>query len=211
MTRQVVFWLIWVAFVGYAFVLAPPDQPDTFTLIQSLATGQVVGVNPAIVALFNLMGVWPALYAALLFIDGRNQSFWAWPFVLGSFAFGAFALLPYLALRRPAPEFSGTKNWWLAIQDSRWLGGVLAIAAISLLVYGVTQGNWPDFVNQWQTNRFIHVMSLDFCMLALLFPTLLGDDMARRGLNQSTVFWIVSLLPLIGPAFYLVLRPPIQQ
>jgi hypothetical protein len=42
------------------------------------------------------------------------------------------------------------------------------------------------------------------------YPTLLGDDMARRGLmKQSQFFWIVALVPLFGPLAYLCLRPNI--
>jgi hypothetical protein len=75
----------------------------------------------------------------------------------------------------------------------------------------VTQGNWGDFVGQWQTDRFIHVMSLDFCLLSVLFPALLGDDMARRGMNNSALFWIFALIPLFGPLFYVCLRPPLSD
>ncbi|WP_239651527.1 hypothetical protein [Neosynechococcus sphagnicola] len=67
-----------------------------------------------------------------------------------------------------------------------------------------------SFFQQWQTRRFIHVMTLDFCLLSLLFPTLLGDDMTRRGLKDRRIFWSVSLLPLVGPLLYLSLRPPIS-
>jgi hypothetical protein len=58
---------------------------------------------------------------------------------------------------------------------------------------------------------FIHVMSLDFCMLCLLFPALLADDMARRGMQNSTAFWAVTLVPLFGPLAYLCARPPLPE
>lgn len=204
---KVALWSLWVGFLGYAFFLAPPDQPDTLTLIQNLSTGNVSDINPTIVALFNLMGIWPAIYGCLLFIDGRNQKIWAWPFAIATFAVGAFALLPYLALRQPNTDFSGTKNLWIKLQDSRWLGLLLTMATIALLGYGLLNGNWPDFFQQWQTSRFIHVMSLDFCLLSLLFPLLLKDDMARRGLTQPWIFWAVALVPLLGPIVYLTTRP----
>ena len=54
-------------------------------------------------------------------------------------------------------------------------------------------------------------MSLDFCLLCLLFPTLLGDDMARRGLTDKRIFWAVSLVPLLGAIAYLALRPPVIE
>lgn len=211
MVRTIGFLLLWVGFASYAFVLAPPDQPDTLELIKNLSTGQVEGINPLIIALFNIMGLWPLIYCCVLFLDGRGQKLPAWLFATASFGVGAFALLPYLALRQPNPSFEGQKNWFLKIFDSRYLGAILATGAIGLVSYGLTEGNWSDFVQQWQTSRFIHVMSLDFCLLCLVFPALLKDDMARRGLTDARLFWAIALLPLFGPVFYLILRPPVQE
>lgn len=210
MGRKLAFWLLWVGFVSYAFLLAPPDQPDTVELIKNLSTGKWEGINPLVVALFNIMGVWPLIYSCVLFIDGREQKVPAWPFAAGSMGVGAFALLPYLGLRQPNREFTGQKNLFLKILDSRWTGVLVTLGAIALVAYGL-RGDWGDFVRQWQTSRFIHVMSLDFCLLCLLFPTLLGDDMARRGVKNPAVFWSVALVPLFGPLAYLCLRPPLPQ
>ncbi|HEY9652563.1 MAG TPA: DUF2834 domain-containing protein, partial [Coleofasciculaceae cyanobacterium] len=205
MTRKLGFGLLWVGLAVYAFFLAPPNQPDTFELIKNLSTGQWDGINPLIIALFNIMGIWPMIYSALLFIDGREQKIPAWPFVTGSFGVGAFALLPYLALRQPNRQFMGSKGIFLKVIDSRWLGVALLLGTLALLGFGLLKGDWADFIQQWQTNRFIHVMSLDFCLLCLLFPALLGDDMARRGLKNSSLFWVVTLVPLVGPLLYLCL------
>ncbi|MBD2020187.1 DUF2834 domain-containing protein [Leptolyngbya sp. FACHB-36] len=211
MARKLGFGLLWLGFVTYAFLLAPPNQPDTLDLIQRLSTGQIEGINPLIVALFNLMGVFPLIYSGVLFADGRGQKVPAWVFALLSFGVGAFAILPYLALRQPNPSFSGQKTWLLKLLDSRWYGIALTIGAAGLLGYGISQGNWSDFGQQWQTSRFIHVMSLDFCLLCGLFPSLLGDDMARRGLKDDRLFWAVTLVPLLGAAVYLALRPALPE
>ncbi len=205
------FGLIWLGLIIYAFGFAPPDNPTaTFNLINNLVTGKWEGINPLIIALFNIMGVWPFIYSGVLFLDGKGQKIPAWPFVTLSFGVGAFALLPYLALRQPNPTFLGEKNWFLKAIDSRIFGAIAALSALILVGYGITQGNWSDYFYQWQTSRFIHVMTLDFCLLCLLFPTILADDMARRGLNNPVIFWLVALIPLLGPAFYLTLRPPIR-
>ncbi|MEG4808744.1 DUF2834 domain-containing protein [Microcoleus sp. F8-D3] len=211
MFRKIGFGLIWIAFSTYAFVFAPPDSPETITLITNLATGKIAGINPLIVALFNIMGVWPLIYSCVLFADGRGQKIPAWLFATLSFGVGAFALLPYLALREPNPEFSGKKNIFLKILDSRFIGIFLTLAAVGLVAFGLTKGDWSDLIEQWQSSRFIHVMSLDFCMLCLLFPALLGDDMARRGMQNYTAFWAVTLVPLFGPLAYLCTRKPLQE
>ncbi|NEP15930.1 MAG: DUF2834 domain-containing protein [Leptolyngbya sp. SIO4C1] len=208
--RRIFLALLWIGFVIYAFGFAPPAQPDTLALIQQLSTGQWAAINPAVVALFNLMGVWPMIYACLVLIDGRAQSVPAWPFVALSFGVGAFALLPYLVLRTANSASVGGKDWLLKLVDARLTGIGIAIAALILLAYGLLAGDWSDFLQQWRTSRFIHVMSLDFCLLCLLPPTLLGDDMARRGLNSPAVFWAAALVPLLGPAVYLALRPPLE-
>jgi hypothetical protein len=211
MLRRSFFAFLWIALVVYAFGFAPPDQPDTFELIRRLSTGDWAGINPAVVALFNLMGIWPIAYACMALIDGHEQSVPAWPFVVASFGVGAFALLPYLVLRQPKPVFSPPKSKLLTLIDSRWLGTGLLIASLGLLGYGLYAGDWSDFMQQWQTSRFIHVMSLDFCLLWLLVPSLLGDDMSRRKLESSSLFWLVSAIPVLGLTAYLAFRPRLPE
>ncbi len=211
MLRKIAFGLLWLGFITYAFVFAPPDQPDTFELIKNLSIGRWQGINPLTIALFNLMGVWPLIYSAVTFIDGRGQKIPAWPFTALSFGVGAFALLPYLALREENKHFLGKKNLFLKLLDSRVTGVILTLGAVTLVTYGFTAGDWTNFVQQWQTSRFIHVMSLDFCLLSLLFPALLGDDMVRRGWKNSAIFWLIALIPLFGPLIYLCVRPPLAE
>ncbi|MCP2732549.1 DUF2834 domain-containing protein [Limnofasciculus baicalensis] len=205
------FWLIWIGLIAYGFLLSPPNQPDTFELIKNMSIGNWEGINPLILTLFNIMGIWPLIYAAVLFSDGRGQKIPAWAFATASFGVGAFAILPYLALRQPNQKFTGAKDIFLKFLDSRWLGVALSLATFALLCFGLTQGNWGNFIAQWQTSKFIHVMSLDFCMLSLLFPAILGDDMARRGMTNSPLYWVVVLLPLIGALLYLCFRTPLSD
>lgn len=209
--KKMFFWLLWIGLVSYAFLLAPPNQPDTLELITNLSTGKWEGINSLIIALFNIMGVWPFIYTCLLLFDGRGQKIKAFPFVIASFGVGAFALLPYLALRQSNLEFVGQKNLFLKILDSRITGILITLGSIILVVFGFSQGNWNDFVQQWQTSRFIHVMSLDFCLLCLLFPTVLGDDLARRGIKNQLGYWLLSLIPLLGASLYLCVRPPLPD
>ncbi len=209
--NRFIFWGLWLGFVLYAFILSPPDRPDTADLILRLSTGAWAGINPAIVALFNAMGIWPVVYAAVALGDGHGQPQRAWPFVAASFAVGAFALLPYLALRQPHPTLEGPRGLLLRLLESRWLGALLAAGAIALAIFALLKGDWPDFWHQWQTSRFIHVMSLDFCALWLLFPVLLRDDMAGRGLTQPWITAAVVALPLVGACCYLTLRPPLGE
>ncbi|PZU97062.1 MAG: DUF2834 domain-containing protein [Pseudanabaena sp.] len=211
MINKLGFWLVWILFSVYAFVFAPPDRPETFDLIKKLIAGDWQGTNAYIVALFNLMGVFPCVYACILASDGRGQKVPAWIFSGLSFLVGAFALLPYFALRESNTSFAGKKNWNIKILDSSITGIVISAIAIYFLIYGFSSGDWGDFIQQWQTSRFIHVMSLDFCMLSLMFPWLLSDDMDRRGMTDDRFFSLIALVPLVGALLYLCLRSPLVE
>lgn len=211
MFQRVLLTLVWLSFIVYAFVFAPPDQPDTLTLIQNLSLGNWQGINPFIIAIFNLMGVWPLIYTGVLYVDGRGQKVSAWPFAVGTFFLGAFLLLPYLILRQPSTPFEGRPTGLIRVFESRILGVFILITSLVLVSFGILQGNLTDFMQQWQTSRFIHVMSLDFCLLSLLFPILLKDDLEKRNVKDSLWFWGISCLPLLGSALYLVIRPPLSD
>jgi succinate dehydrogenase hydrophobic anchor subunit len=213
MVRKTVLLLIWLGFVAYTLWLAPLDRPDTWPLVQKLLTLQWGKVNAFIPALFSLMGVWPMIYACLMFADGRMQNFRAWPYFLGSNGTGVICLMPYLILRKSNQEFYGQKDKWLRSLDRRSTGVALLLSTIGFLAYAAIAGNWGDYVQQFQTRAFVHLISIDFCLMCLIFPltSLFDDDMARRGLKDSRIFWAVALVPLFGPLVYLCLRPPLPE
>lgn len=211
MIRKVAFWLILAGFIGYVFFLAPPIEPDTLKLLKNLFTGQWQLINPIILSIFGMVGICLLIHSCLLFFDGRMQKIPAWSFAVASVGTGVIGLLPYFALREPNQDFSGSKDTWLKLLDSRWTGVILSLSAIALLAYGLLFGDWGNFVEQYQTSKFINAMSLAVCLLVLLFPALLGDDMARRHIKNPLVFWAVALLPLLGALTYLCLRPPLPD
>jgi hypothetical protein len=211
MSRKVVLWLVWVGFIAYILFLAPPVQADTLTLLKNLLTGQWTKINPVILSLFSLVGIWLQIYSCLMFFDGRMQKIPAWPFLLAAVGSGVIGLIPYLALREPNQSFSGSKDALLKLVDSRWTGVILSLSTIVLLAYGLLAGDWAGFIQQFQTSRFINGMTIAFCIFCLLFPAILGDDMARRGVTNSQAFWAVALIPLIGSLAYLCLRPPVSE
>ncbi|NEU74719.1 hypothetical protein PI95_019695 [Hassallia byssoidea VB512170] len=212
MNRKIAFWLLWGGFIAYILLLSPPlHLEQTLTLLKNIFTLNFAEINPIILSLFALIGIWLLIYSGLLFIDGRMQSIPFYPFALASVASGVIGLIPYLALRNPNQEFSGQKDAFLNLLDSRFFGVVLSLSTIAIFAYGFGFGDWDDFVQQFLSDRFIHGMSLAFCLFCLLFPTILGDDMARRSWNNPQIFWTVTLLPLIGPLIYLCLRPSLAE
>jgi hypothetical protein len=213
MVRKAVLWLTWIGFVTYTLWLAPLDQPDTWPLGWKLLTLQWGKLNAIIPSLFSLMGVWPMIYACLMFADGRMQKIRAWPYFIGSNGTGVICLLPYLLFRQRNQEFSGNKDMWLRILDRRSTGVFLLLSTIGFLGYAVLAGDWGDYIQQFQTRHFVHLISLDFCLMCLIFPltSLFDDDMVRRGIKDSRIFWAVALVPLFGPLVYLCLRPSLPE
>lgn len=212
MNLKPLFWVLWAGFIVYLLSLAPPIKWElTKSLIVKLLTLQWNAINPVIFSLFSLVGVWILIYSSLLFFDGRMQSIPFYPFAVASLGTGVIGLIPYLALREPNTEFTGTKDLWLSIFDSRSTGIVLMLFTLGLLVYALVAGDWEQFWYLFKSDRFINGMSLAFCLFCLLFPTVLGDDMTRRGyLRDSQLFWLIALIPLFGPLAYLCWRPPIR-
>lgn len=201
---------LWLGLIIFAFGFAPPPDPDTFELIKRLSTGEWQGINPIVIALFNIMGIWPLAFGAVLLVDGRGQKIPARPFWIASFFLGAFALLPYLILRQPNPQPPGELPKSVKLWESPWVGRGLLLGAIACGVGAIGWGDWGDFVHQWQENQFIAVMSSDFLCLCLSFPFLVGDDIQRRAVTQSQTLRRLSLFPLFGALIYLCIRPPLK-
>lgn len=205
-------WLIKASFIIYLFFLSPPFHWElTKSLIVKLFTLQWNNINPVIFSLFCLVGVWILIYSSLLFFDGRMQSISFYPFAIASLGMGVVGLIPYLALREPNTEFTGIKDGWLEILDSRSTGIGLMLFTLDLFAYALIAGDWGQFWSLFKSDRFINGMTLAFGLFCLLFPTVLGDDMARRGyLRDSALFQLTAFIPLFGPLAYLCWRSPIR-
>jgi hypothetical protein len=213
MNRKIALWTIWVGFLIYVLFLAPPIRwQETLNLLMKILTFQWASVNPVILSLFALIGVCIALYSCVLFFDGRMQKLPFYPFAIASVGTGVIGLIPYLALREANQEFTGQKDAFLQVLDSRITGLFLTLFTLALLGFGIIFGDWGNYLQQFLSDRFINGMSLAFCLFCLLFPTVLGDDMARRGYySNSQLFWLITLIPLLGPLAYLCWRPPLRQ
>jgi hypothetical protein len=210
--RRLALWLIWIGFVSYTIWLSPLDRSATWELGQKLITSQWHDINAYLLAIFGLMGVWPMIYACLMFADARRQPFRAWTYFLGSNFTGVICLLPYLLFRRRNTSFNGNKDWWLNLLDQRGTGRVLMAVTIGLISYALIAGDWQVFVQQFQTQAFTHLITLDFCLMGLIFPltTLLDDDLSRRGVYNHRLVWAIAVLPLFGPLLYLCWRPSLS-
>ncbi|GAB4369458.1 MAG: hypothetical protein Kow00121_09420 [Elainellaceae cyanobacterium] len=212
MVRKIVLLMIWLSFVGYTIWLAPLDRPYTWQVLPKLLTFQLQEVNSYLVAIFWMMGVWPMIYACLLFTDGRMQNLRAWPYFIGSNFMGVLCLMPYFLFRQRQQGFVGPKDQWLDLLDRRSTGFTLLGITVLLVAYAVLTGDWQDFTQQSQSQAFVHLITLDWALMGLVFPltALFPGDMARHSIHNSAVLWAVALVPLFGPLLYLCWRPPFQ-
>ncbi|MEB3209926.1 MAG: hypothetical protein VKL39_01165, partial [Leptolyngbyaceae bacterium] len=92
-------------------------------------------------------------------------------------------------------------------------GVVLLMVTLFLIFYALLTGDWEEFIHQFQQRTFVHLITLDFILIGLVFPltSLFPDDMARHGQWNLRRFWAIALVPLFGPLLYLCGRPSLQS
>jgi hypothetical protein len=140
----------------------------------------------------------------------------SWPFITGSFAAGAFALLPYFALwsqPQEAPELPSAEEVdagspFAKALESRFFAPLLGLATAGLVLKAATAGGveWTEFSKIVQESRLVQVTTIDFLTLCLCAPFwVVNDAQARRW--DSPLLPLLACLPLLGPVLYLNLRP----
>ena len=213
--RKVTFGLIWLSLVIYSVFFsiakAKADSANAFQqdldLIINMSILEWDGINPIIIAIFFIMGIFPLVYGAFILFD-RQEKISPYPFFATSFGLGAFTLLPYFALRQPEATRQKENSLLLKVLDSRLMAIVSLVSIAVFAIWGITNGDWSDFVIQWHNSQFVHVMTIDFCLLSLLIPAaILKDDMKRRGVENNRLLWLVALIPLFGSSIYWCIRP----
>ena len=220
MIRKIVFGSMWLLLIGYgvAFSIyginasAEEAFQQDLDLIINMSTLEWDGINPILIAIFFIMGIFPLLYGAFILFDSKTQPVSPVPFFATSFGLGAFALLPYFVLRQPDTSWDNRKSLLLKILDSRLTAIISSASILAFVIWGIVNGNWSDFIAQWRTSQFVHVMTIDFCTLSILLPfTMLKDDMERRGVQNQKLLWLVTLIPLFGSLIYWCIRPQLSQ
>lgn len=202
--------IIWLGWIIHAFMFAPQQEVADWDGIMAMMQMDTSQWDASIIALFNLMGVWPMIMAAILLIDGRGQKIPAWPFLLGSCVLGNFILFPYLFLRKSNPRFDGNKTIGVRFADSKIFAIVIFLMANAMILFGLLQGNSEAFMARFAVNNLVNVMTIDFLLFLFAFPYILGDDMLRRGLDDKKQFWFYTLIPVLGPCLYLLVRPRLR-
>lgn len=155
------------------------------------------------------------MYTAILLIEQRERFIPSWPFILASFAAGMYALMPYFSVRGVWKKKTREKrSIIIKIADSKITATAIAVLVFSLFLYGIIasaiNSSWVEYGNLFINTRLVHVMTIDFTFLTILYPILIWDDMKRRNWENKKIFWLFALLPIIGPTTYLVVRPKLK-
>ena len=220
---------VFALLVTWSFGFAPGDlgNPADTQLIELLVTQPVPrpeSVNELWFAVWNSFAVVPLAIAALtLPAASRGQRLPAAPFLVGSAAFGYFALGPYFTARSarteaplaPEEDFGFfTKN----VFETRAFGVALAALAASIPFSSDLLAADPSqvisgFLDLFASSRFVAVASADIGIMSVLAALLVAEDAARRGWDAYRVPLAAAslLLPVLGPSLYLAARPRIAS
>ncbi|MCD9640778.1 hypothetical protein HAX54_026307 [Datura stramonium] len=220
-TSSFVLFGLWSGLMYYVFFLAPNQTPltDMYFLkkLLNLKGDDGFQMNEVLVGLWYIMGLWPLVYSMLLLPTARSSkgSIPVWPFLVLSCFGGAYALIPYFALwKPPAPpvEEAELQRWPLNLFESKLTAGVTMAAGLGIIFYaGLSNGDvWKEFYQYFRESRFIHVMSIDFSLLSAFAPFWIYNDMtARKWYDKGSWLLPLSVIPFLGPALYLLLRPSV--
>lgn len=216
--------VVWVALVTWAFLLAPGaigSDADN-QMIQRLISQPVPRpeeINELWFAIWNTFAVVPAVLAALTAPTGKNQRLSSAPFLLGSAAFGYFALGPYYATRTVRTEAVNTDDLgWASrnVFENKIFAFALLALTISIpfsadiIVPGFDfSAKAADFASIASQSRFISVAATDIGIMSILTSILISEDCKLRGWGDKAIPLLIGtlLLPVLGPCAYLAARP----
>ncbi|KMT02292.1 hypothetical protein BVRB_9g206100 [Beta vulgaris subsp. vulgaris] len=219
-TTSILLFFFWAAIMYYVFNLAPNQTPsrDLYFVkkLSNLVGDDGFEMNKVLVSLWYIMGLWPIVYSMLLIPSGRSSKSGipVGLFATLSFFGGAYVLLPYFIIWRPPPpkvKEGELSSWPLNFLESKLTAGFLGAVGLGLIVYaGLAQGDWQEFYQYFRESKLVHATSLDFTLLSAFAPFWVYNDMTARKCYDKTA-WLLpfSIIPLLGPALYLLLRPPL--
>jgi hypothetical protein len=163
---------VWAALFVQAVFFAPPSE-DTGALMLRMFLFQ--GPDPWLDATFNLMGLWPLLYARILMRGTGRAILPKLPPWIGM-AIGAFIILPAVALRRFGAAPDDDPTWVRRFCESDWLGNTLAAIGFLLLLYGGWFGDLAVLREWFWKDGFVHTYLLDFSALAVGYVALVTTE-----------------------------------
>ncbi|KAJ0988214.1 hypothetical protein J5N97_006570 [Dioscorea zingiberensis] len=221
-TTSVLLFGFWAGLMYYVFQLTPNQTPvrDEYFLqkLVYLKGDDGFRMNEVLVAEWYIMGVWPLIYSMLLIPTGRSSQskIPIWPFLVLSLIGGCYALIPYFVLWKPPPppvEEDELGKWPLNFLESKITAAVTLVAGLGCIVYAglANEDVWKEFYQYFRESKFIHIMSIDFLLFTTFSPFWVYNDMAaRKWVRKGSWLLPFALVPFVGPALYLLLRPSLS-
>lgn len=227
---------VYGGFAVYVLFFAPGSWNDAGQL-GLILSGKLGEANDVFFAIFNLLGAASVNFAALLNAGAPRQGKLSTNlFSLAGFFVGFWAFGPYLIGREYAPNVVEEEVRDCGVVSRLLESKILGIGAVlySLWAYAFALGlfspgtiEYHDVVLYASVVDLFRLLSYDrgacsTCLDCVILCTViwgpLTEDMSRRGWfkkgkNLESVLTALSfmLVPVLGPAVYLVLRPPLPS
>lgn len=67
------------------------------------------------------------------------------------------------------------------------------------------------FSELFWSSKLAHISSLDFCALSAVIVDPIREDMRRRGVEPELAKVALFSVPLVGPALWMLVRPPVES
>ena len=195
--RKSIFFISWIAFIAYAVYFAPNGNQGYLHQLMTMDDP-----DPFLLMVFSFLGIYPLVFSALL-LGEDDSRLPLWPFVLGMFMFGAFALMPYFFLSKGTHKGKGrAPRWLLKGLYSRIFYMLLITGTVALFLYGMTQGNFKLYLEAFQISQFVHVMTIDFVVLTILSIYVMYWKECRNG-RSNQKHWL-GIVPILGALLYMM-------
>lgn len=202
MAVRVTFLFVWLVLSLVGLGWAPPADGDfELRLLRQAFLLEPNGIDVAVIAIFDLLGVIPLLYLPFLLADGRGRRLPAWPFALAMFALGAWAMLPYAALRGEPSHAPRPASGLLAVLRSRGFALFILASALGLLGWAVGAGSVEAYLDAMRSDRLVHAMTFDLITCLVVLPYWVHVESLSGEVEEPA--WVGRVVPI--PLFGVVL------
>ncbi|MFX0125842.1 MAG: hypothetical protein ACFFAE_19625 [Candidatus Hodarchaeota archaeon] len=172
-------------------------------MIRNLIFFQYSTLEPILIIVFYLMGIWPAVQASLLYGDGREKRIPEWPFILASFFMGAYALSVYILVRENKKAQSQHNKLQQLLESKLW-GLILVVSTVGLFLLGFLLGNPLRYIGEFQKYLFVRVMTIDFLLFSIITPLTIYIHSMNNSINVPLYVLVLGVIPILGALYYLL-------
>ncbi|CDR30328.1 Uncharacterised protein [Acholeplasma oculi] len=137
-------------------------------------------VDPLILAVFNMLGLFPLAFILFAFTTNKLNKLDFVPLLFG-FVLGGFASTPYF-IYKEKPLFRKIK-WF---KEIALVGMIMTFFTI---LGGLLMGNIHAYIDAFLNDSFVHIMTIDFIFMVFISPLIL---------KPISKYYLLGLIPIIG-------------